>query len=479
MRKILKNWGFLLASDVVQQLSGFAVLIILARKLSPAGYGEFNVIISLVTIFAVFANLGMNQVVIREVAVNPHASRKIFSRILPLRLASYVGTIVALGLYCQLYDKPKSAFLFGCMAVIVFGMSLWDVSESIAFGRKITKYSSFLNISSSLLWLVAVVVVSEEYLDLECIVVIYASIFITKSVVYFLILTNMIYSTAERDKCAVQVDVKHVLVMSIPYLWLMVVCAISNQIPVQLLGANANMSEVGYYSVGNKLMIPIVVAISTAFRAAFPFMAEVYSSDKDRFNEYIKKGFGIIVTFGTIVAIIFSMSSLYWIPLIFGQAYVTSIAAFNLLIWYGVISIVDSLLSLALSASYQQNTLAMLATVDLIILLPMLYFGSFHGAYWISAMKLLAGFLMLLYHWIVLARVTGQKIFEIDLISLYGYLLSAMAISILVNSMFIQVVLFVTVNILFLSYEKSPVRRSFAAIPELLNNLVARTEGTR
>lgn len=479
MRKVLKNWGFLLASDVVQQLSGFAVLIVLARKLSPAGYGEFNVIISLVTIFAVFANLGMSQVVIREIAVNPHASRKIFLGILPLRLVSYIATVVSLGLYCQLYDKPRSAMLFGCMAVIVFGMSLWDVSESIAFGKKITKFSSLLNISSSLFWLAAVAIVYGEYLTLENIVIIYSIMFIAKSVIYVLIVTNKLCSDAEHDNNANSVNVSHVLRMSIPYLWLMVVCTISNQIPVQLLGANANMNEVGYYSVGNKLMIPIVVAISTAFRAAFPFMAEVYSSDKIRFNEYIKKGFGFIVTFGTIIAIILSLTSLYWIPLIFGQAYVTSIAAFNLLIWYGVISIIDSLLSLALSSSYQQNTLAMLASIDLIILMPMLYYGSYHGAYWVSAMKLLAGLLMLLYHWIVLAKVTSQNIYEVDLMLSYSYLLSTMAISVVVDGLLIQVVLLAIINVLFISYKKSPVRRSLAAMPELYGKLVARAEGAR
>lgn len=59
MNKLLKNWSYLLLSDISQSVINFFVFMLLARKLTPVGYGEFNVILAIVAIFSVVAtNLG-------------------------------------------------------------------------------------------------------------------------------------------------------------------------------------------------------------------------------------------------------------------------------------------------------------------------------------------------------------------------------------------------------------------------------------
>lgn len=479
MKKIFVNWGFLLASDVVQQLSGFAVLILLARKLSPAGYGEFNVIISLAMIFSVISNVGMSQVLIREITLTPKDGRSIVAKVAPARILSFSLAVFALLTYHYSFGSGVSSQLLFFVVAIIFNLSLWDISESVAFGNKVTKYSSILNISFSICWLLAILLFPESFFNLTAVLFAFCLLNFLKSLRYVWLATKVFLKRPEdglTDSC---VTGKEILYMSLPYLWLMGICTLSNQLPVQLLNINADPSQVGFYSVGNKLMIPIVVAISTAFKAIFPFMTEVYKKNQEKFGQYIKEGFGFIITFGTVIAVALSLTSKYWIVFVFGDEYAPAVVVFGFLIWFGVVSIMDSLLSLALSSSYRQKTLAVLATIDFVIILPMFYFGSFYGAYGLSLMKLIAGLLILLYHWVVFVKALHIKISTVDLLGLYGFLLMSMASCVLLESTLMTTLSSAFVVILFIAFPNSPVRKTILSSYGLMSLQFREYKGAR
>ena len=104
MNKIIKNWGYLLLSNISTQIIGFFVMIFLAKKLSPEGFGHFNIILSIVAIFSVFANSGMNHVLTREVTLSPSSSKAIFFLIVPIRIYSFLISTIALLIYLHIND---------------------------------------------------------------------------------------------------------------------------------------------------------------------------------------------------------------------------------------------------------------------------------------------------------------------------------------------------------------------------------------
>ncbi|MGB2842408.1 MAG: oligosaccharide flippase family protein [Halobacteriota archaeon] len=70
VQAIAKNTAALAISHIITSILGFFLLIYLARYLGEVGFGKYSFALSFTTLFVVFANLGMNNYIIRELARN-------------------------------------------------------------------------------------------------------------------------------------------------------------------------------------------------------------------------------------------------------------------------------------------------------------------------------------------------------------------------------------------------------------------------
>lgn len=470
MNKLVKNWSYLLASDITQQIIGFVVIIILARKLSPEGYGQFNVILSVATIIAVFANFGMNPVIIREVSVNSKRTANLIKNIIiPIRSIVLILVVaVFLGynkfIASPVYDWP----LF--ILIIVLNLTLWDFSESIAFGHEVTKFSSILNIIFSITWLSIIFFIPDNYLNVKTVLVVYSLLHLTKAISYVFLIYKSFYFPTIKEIVEHSASRLKILKMSLPYVWLLGISTLGNQLPIQFLNSNSNLSEVGFYSVGNKLMVPIGIAVGTAFKTIFPFLTRLYASDKIDFLKKMKTGFNLILTFGTIIAVVLSLTSKYWLVLVFGTEYESSIVVFNFLVWYSIIAILDSLLSSGLSSSYKEKVLAILATLDIIIVIPLIYFGSFHGAHGLALAKLISGLFILAYHWVVFIKILKVEMKAKELLILMGLFILSLAICSYAIKVTLQILLILCVFSVAVLIKDSPVTSSLIFVKNTILN---------
>ena len=442
-------------SDFFQQIIGFLVVILLARKLSPDGYGFYNLILSTVTIFGVIAHFGMSTVVIRELSLKPKKSASFLKKfVIPFRFLSFIFSLCVFMIYNNYTSTIENHWIIYLMLMIL-NISLWDFSESIAFGHEVTRFSSILNVITSILWLTAILLVPEKMLNVHAVVIIYCFLHFIKAFSYLIIVTNnFIIGYNEQES---HLGSKKFLKMSLPYVWLLILVTLSNQLPFQFLNLNSNHTEIGFYSVGFKLMIPISIAVGTGFKAVFPALTRLYSINKKEFQNKIKLAFDFIIIFGTLIAIITSTTSHYWIPFLFGENYIESITVFNFLIWFSVFSILDSLLSNGLSAAYKEQTLALIATIDVVIIIPFLYYASNYGANGLAIIKLILGAIFFLYHLIIFVRVLKVKIIDLNFMLLISFYLLSLLTCLLVSSIFLKL-LFLSFFVLFvIMYKKTEI----------------------
>jgi len=256
--------------------------------------------------------------------------------------------------------------------------------------------------------------------------------------------------------------------MCIPYLWLWGIGIIGVQIPILMLANNSGDEQVGLFSVGWYLVIPLTLLIRSALRAIFPILSGFSLKDPERFKRIVLNGTIFIVFIGTFAAFLLSIFSEYYIPLLFGIKYFPSVRVFNLLIWFGVIYALDILLGNALSASDKQNLLAVLATIDIIISIPILYYFSFAGAYGLAKAKLIIGFAILCYHWIIFKKILGTSFHSSTWIILIIYIVSIGSISIFgfIQQNFIKVILCLIITTVLYIIPNSP----FKKIPILIKS---------
>jgi O-antigen/teichoic acid export membrane protein len=83
---ILRNTLFSLVGRGIDVTVTFALAVILARYLGPEGMGEYTYIIAFVAIFVPFIDLGLDHILIREIARHRDAARKYVGAALLLKL---------------------------------------------------------------------------------------------------------------------------------------------------------------------------------------------------------------------------------------------------------------------------------------------------------------------------------------------------------------------------------------------------------
>jgi O-antigen/teichoic acid export membrane protein len=87
---VRSNFLFLVSGEAANKLTRFAAVLLFARALTPAEFGDLNVAIALSGILLVAVNFGLSDLGARDVALDPARSAVTAGRVLGLRLAALV-----------------------------------------------------------------------------------------------------------------------------------------------------------------------------------------------------------------------------------------------------------------------------------------------------------------------------------------------------------------------------------------------------
>ncbi len=95
INNIAKNTSYLTLALVFQKIISFTYFIILARSLGQESLGKYYLAISITTIFAIFIDLGLVNVLTREVAKNQKKAEKLLGNVLSIKVPlSFLAIIV-------------------------------------------------------------------------------------------------------------------------------------------------------------------------------------------------------------------------------------------------------------------------------------------------------------------------------------------------------------------------------------------------
>lgn len=95
LQKILGNSGWLVADKIVRMGVALVVTVWIARYLGPKDFGLLNYALAFVGLFAAFATMGLQGIVIRDLVRRPDEQKTLLASALVLRL---IGAFLAIGL---------------------------------------------------------------------------------------------------------------------------------------------------------------------------------------------------------------------------------------------------------------------------------------------------------------------------------------------------------------------------------------------
>lgn len=330
IRNIAKNTSYLTLALVVQKLISFTYFTILARNLDRGNLGKYYLAISLTTIFAIFIDLGLVNVLTREVAKTPGRASKILGSVLALKIPLSVLALLATVLTVHIlgYDSLTSQLVYIssiCMILDSFTMTFFGVSR----GFHNLLYESL----SSILFQVIVLVfgLTSLFLGLDLRYIMGA---LALASIFNFTYSALILKLKIKIKIRLFYDkpfLKSLLVLTRPFALYAILQRVYTYLDSILLSLFSGESAVGIYQIPFKIIFALQF-LPLAFTASlYPALSHYWLKDKKQ----LKVSFSRAINYLTIVSvpIVFGVISLADVIIsLFTETYLLAILPLQIII---------------------------------------------------------------------------------------------------------------------------------------------------
>lgn len=321
-QKALKNIGWALCGKIVNLMGMLIVGIIVARYLGKEQYGIMNYVISIVTIFQVFADFGLDFIQIREESKTPYLKDKIIGTTFVLKLSFAFLAFLAVTIISLLFEKTLEIRLY----IIIYAFSIilnstWvsrNHFTSIVWNEYVVKTEisrtiigmiiklSFVVLSLPLIWFIGSLVIDSLLLATG----------------YVLSYTKKVDSIRKWhfDKTLARYMIKH----SFPLLLSGAAIIVYNRIDQIMIGNLVDQSHLGIYSVAVRFSEVLVFIPTIIAQTVSPMLVEARQKDMKHYEQLSYTFMNVTVTICILLAIATSLLSYPIVYFTFGKTYINA-----------------------------------------------------------------------------------------------------------------------------------------------------------
>ncbi|MFZ6028809.1 MAG: flippase [Chloroflexota bacterium] len=120
---IFKNTAFVTAGNLLLKALSFLFGVFVIRRLGDDRYGQYAIILAFVGLFQIFAEMGMTQFVMREIARNRQKAGQYFWNLVAVRLLLALINILII---------PFLAYAYGYASEVILGIFLYTLTFLLA-----------------------------------------------------------------------------------------------------------------------------------------------------------------------------------------------------------------------------------------------------------------------------------------------------------------------------------------------------------
>lgn len=367
---IVGNTGWLFADKAFRMAVGLTLGIWIARYLGPDDFGLLSYSIAFVSLFTAIATLGLDSVVVRELAVRPETRAVVLGSTVVLKLAggllAYAVVVSAISLILST-DRQTILLVAIIAGGLIFqatdALDYWFQSQVQARYVVLARGSAFIAISSAKVWLLLNHASLEAFAWAGTIEVALAS---GALIVAFKATGNAPSTLSFHWPVA-----RRLLQESWPLAISGVLVLLTMQLDKIILGEVAGNAAVGIYSVAGQFsmvwyMVPMIIGSSIA-----PSIVKSYAARDARYLSDLRKIYAAMtyVSVGTAIAVFFLAEPL--IELLFGVEYRAAGRVLAVHIWGSIFVFHVSIRTRALVAEGKQRYVTAIAALTLLSSIPL------------------------------------------------------------------------------------------------------------
>jgi len=335
-KTITQNTTYYTLALVFQKILAFVYFTFLARFLGAEDLGKYTFAFAFTTIFSVLVDVGLSQILTREIAKFRDKAKNILSNVLGLKIILAVIIYGVVVLLVNLLGYPeltkKLVYLTGLVMLLDnFSLTWWSTLR----GHQNLKYES---ISISLFQIIVVTLGGILlYLGYGVIYLVLAMVIASTFNCVFGFF-QVLYRLKLKPRVVMDKKILFTLLkMSIPFALAGIFARLNTQIDTVFLSklgcATQELCDtnVGVYSIATKITLALHF-IPLAFSAAiFPAMANLFVTNKQKLAETFEKAMRYLIIIGLPLAIGVIALAPAFVPAVFGLEYMNSVLPLQIL----------------------------------------------------------------------------------------------------------------------------------------------------
>lgn len=353
MSSTAKNTFLMLAGSIGQKLVSLVYFTFLARMLGKAQTGEYTAALAMSTLFVVFIDLGLTNVLIRDGSQSRADLPKLFSSVLTIKLFTGLLSYLALLAACFIL-KFEVKFI---ELVIISGVTMLVDSFHLSLYGYLRAHSRLKYEAVGMVMSQAITLVTGTaclLLKLPLISLMFSFLFAS--------LCNAGYAYYWSRKHGLTLHfvwelslLKKMIIVSLPFALAVIFGRFYSYVDVVLLKKIAGNAEVGIYSTPSKISFAFQF-IPLAFMAAlYPRLSELYKTNQILFRKLLTDSLIYLLLIALPMSIGIFLLAKPIILLTFSEEYLGSVFPLKILILSLIFSFISFPLGAALNASHHEK----------------------------------------------------------------------------------------------------------------------------
>lgn len=362
-----RNAAVKLGSEVVTRVASFVLVLMAARRLGETTFGLYNFGLALGFVIAQIADMGLQMLMAREVAVRDKGARPLVRAALELKLLLSLPVVVVLWWLTRGWDGSLRLALLA-LGMMMLAQTYLEFAAYVFRGRQQLQVEARLLATARLLMaaLGVGVLLLGGRLPALAISNLLAIVMLAGWSLHLLRRAGWLPVLAFNGRPFAQLH-RHLLLQAIPLGVATFLSIAYTRVAALLLQAQAGGAAVGQFSAAYRLVEPAQILPASVLAAVFPAYARALRDDPGaarRLGLRTTLGLGVA---GAAVAVAFWGLAPRLIPLLYGDAYAASVPVLQVMALWALPAFVNYSLTNYLVARGRQGIVGLLTGTMLLL----------------------------------------------------------------------------------------------------------------
>ncbi|MFZ0441867.1 MAG: flippase [Methanobacterium sp.] len=337
-QNFFKNIGSLFTSQVFGYIITLIFTIYLVRYLGVANYGILTFALALTSMLGIFADFGLNTLMTREVVRNKSLTNKYLNNIFSIKLLQVTILMIFVLVIVKVLDYPiETVYVLYFMMILLIFNTFSNFFASLFQAYEKLEYQSIASVLNSILMLIGILILINYNYGLVTFTILYALVG-GLILIYYLFISTKIFKFS-RPKIEVDWDFwKPTIKTAAQFGLIGVFVTIYIWIDSVMLSFMQGNEAVGLYNAAYRIVLFLLFIPTVINSAIFPVMSRLYVSSSNSLEQIVEKYFKFMILIGIPIGVLITILSTQIIILIFGNAFLASAPALQILIWATVLT---------------------------------------------------------------------------------------------------------------------------------------------